>query len=668
METPRMKSETLDILFVEDLPTDVEIAAHELTKSGLNIHSRRVETKEGLIQALLSSRPDMVISDYSMPSFDGMSALAAVKDFDPLLPFIMLTGSVNEDVAVACIKAGANDYVIKEHIARLPFAVREALENSELLRSATEQKQLLLESEERYHFIFTASQAIMLVIDPDTITIMDANDAAIDFYGWPRQELIGKSMSEINTIDPKMLSMRMRLALTHDKNQLQLTHIRADGTKAEVEIYAGPVSLGGRKVLFSVIHDVSDRVAAERERDALGVKLVHYALLSPTIIYSFRLQGSSIDWVWTSENVETILGYTQRETLKPGWWFDNIAAADRERTLGAIAGLPGRKRIAQEYRFMKKDRTMIWLRDEMRLVEGKSDGQEVVGSLTNISSSKSAEAEILLKSAALESSANAIIITDREGLIEWANAAFETLTGYSPAEAIGKNPREILNSNWQDPAEYERLWDTILSGRSWKGTLINTRKNGELYHEEMTITPVRGIDQRVEHFITIKTDITERIRSSELLRSSLAQREVLIREVHHRVKNNMQIISSLLNLSAEGLEDPRACEIIEAMHRRIEAMAFVHEQFYAADDVSDIDFSQYLHRLADSMIKEFSMISDVHTIKYDLEPLSISLELAIPVGLIVSELLSNSFKYIGKGAKAGSISVSPPEGLGGSAG
>ena len=118
----------LKILFVEDLPSDVDLAVLELRKEKLKFEHTTVCTRVDLMNALKEFKPDLIISDYMMPAFNGLQALKEVIKFNPELPFILLTGSVNEETAVECIKSGALDYVIKEHMTRLPFAVKEALE------------------------------------------------------------------------------------------------------------------------------------------------------------------------------------------------------------------------------------------------------------------------------------------------------------------------------------------------------------------------------------------------------------------------------------------------------------------------------------------------------------------------------------------------------------
>jgi PAS domain S-box-containing protein len=122
------------------------------------------------------------------------------------------------------------------------------------------------------------------------------------------------------------------------------------------------------------------------------------------------------------------------------------------------------------------------------------------------------EQQLALQAAALASAANAIIITDATGTIRWANPAFTNLTGYVLEEAIGKTPR-ILKSGRHDLAFYKNLWRTITSGATWRGEFINRRKDGSLFYDEHTITPVRADGSRITHFIGVMHDVTERRRA-----------------------------------------------------------------------------------------------------------------------------------------------------------
>jgi two-component sensor histidine kinase len=125
----------------------------------------------------------------------------------------------------------------------------------------------------------------------------------------------------------------------------------------------------------------------------------------------------------------------------------------------------------------------------------------------------------------------------------------------------------------------------------------------------------------------------------------LAAKEVLLQEVHHRVKNNLQIISSLLNMQAELLSDPDLKQVLLESRHRVESMAMIHERLYATDDIDQLDFRQYIEALARELFSAYAANSSPVCLRFELEPLSLELSQAIPCGLILNELVSNCLKY-----------------------
>lgn len=158
----------LKILFVEDLPSDVDLAVLELRKEKLQFEYKTVCSRTDLEKALAEFRPDLIISDYSMPSFTGLQALKITKEFNSDIPFILYTGSVNEETAVECIKAGAQDYVIKEHLTRLPFAAKEALEQVRIQK----EKELRNYSLEKMKKNCKVSSALPLLVSVSLLIVL----------------------------------------------------------------------------------------------------------------------------------------------------------------------------------------------------------------------------------------------------------------------------------------------------------------------------------------------------------------------------------------------------------------------------------------------------------------------------------------------------------------
>lgn len=172
----------------------------------------------------------------------------------------------------------------------------------------------------------------------------------------------------------------------------------------------------------------------------------------------------------------------------------------------------------------------------------------------DVTERKQAEQQLRLQSAALQAAANSIIITDAKGAIQWVNPAFEQLTGYRADEAVGRTTR-LLKSGRHPAAFYQLMWKTVLAGQVWRGELVNRRKDGSEYTEQMTITPVLDADSRIAHFVAIKQDVTEIARASEVLARSRQELERLVQERTARLRETM---SELEHMSYSMVHDMRA--------------------------------------------------------------------------------------------------------------
>ncbi len=403
----------LRILFVEDVRSDYEMEERELRRQGLAFTSMRVDTRADFLQALDAFQPELILSDYSMPSFDGMQALLLSLQHDPSIPFIIITGSMNEETAVACLKAGATDYVIKEHLGRLPFAVEDALRQKKTRRDKEEAEQALRVSEERFRSVVEQAEDGIAIIDQQG-TIIVWNRSKERISGLSREDVLGRPLWDVH---------------------LQFA---TDEEKAAPHAY--------------------EHVKARIEE--------------------FLKTGTA---PWLNE--------AEREVQQPN----------------------GARLVVQTVVFpIKTDK-----------------GRLFCSTMRDITRTRRAEEQMRLQSAALEAAANAIVITDRAGTIEWANHAFSALSGYTTLEAVGKNPRELVKSGQHAAAFYKQLWDTILEGQVWHGEMTNRRKDGTYYSEEMTITPLVNERSDITHFIAVKQDISERKLAEETLRQRLAELEAL---------------------------------------------------------------------------------------------------------------------------------------------
>jgi two-component system, cell cycle sensor histidine kinase and response regulator CckA len=191
----------------------------------------------------------------------------------------------------------------------------------------------------------------------------------------------------------------------------------------------------------------------------------------------------------------------------------------------------------------------------------------LVGVAREISDQRQALAVLRLQSAALNAAANAIVITDRQGIIEWTNHAFSELTGYTRAEAIGRNPRDLVRSGAHAPEFYAELWHTILAGNVWRGEMTNRRKDGTLYPEEMTVTPVRDASGEIAHFVAIKQDLT-RVKQLQAQYLQAQKMEIVGRlagGIAHDFNNILSVINGTAELAAARLagDDPLLDELLQ---------------------------------------------------------------------------------------------------------
>jgi two-component system, cell cycle sensor histidine kinase and response regulator CckA len=230
---------------------------------------------------------------------------------------------------------------------------------------------------------------------------------------------------------------------------------------------------------------------------------------------------------------------------------------------------------------------------------------------------QAAEESLRKLSRAVEQSADAVMVTDRSGIIEYVNPAFEALTGFSSSEAFGKTPR-ILKSGEQDPEFYHAMWKTILAGNVFRGILVNRKKNGELYSVEQSICPVRDADGQITHFISNGRDLTERVRLEAELRQAQKMDAVgrLAGGVAHDFNNLLTIITSYSELALDAVPHPspleaKLSEILLAARRAAELtrqlLAFSRKQPQAlrVADLNQViaDIAKTLPRLIGEDIK-----------------------------------------------------------------
>ncbi len=256
----------IKILILEDNESDVELILDVFIKGNVNFNHLHVDNEADFRMGIEEYKPDIILSDYMMPGYDGMTALLLAKELTPITPVIIVTGSMNEEVAVECMKAGASDYIIKEHLVRLPFAVKEAINNKQNIAEREKVLKSLKESEERFRKLFDDHPAVKLLIDPDSGEIVDVNKAASEYYGWSKEELKRMNINQINILTPEEVNIEMENARTFKKNYFEFRHRLKNGSVKNVQVFSGKVELNGKDYLHSIVHDITE---AKRTEEAV---------------------------------------------------------------------------------------------------------------------------------------------------------------------------------------------------------------------------------------------------------------------------------------------------------------------------------------------------------------------------------------------------------------
>lgn len=310
-----------------------------------------------------------------------------------------------------------------------------------------------------------------------------------------------------------------------------------------------------------------------------------------------------------------------------------------------------------ELQLVRKDKTRFWAQLECKGVfNDQGELIQLKANLIDITERKQAETSIKKLSNAVEQSPSTVVITDLSGAIEYVNPKFEQLTGYKPEEVLGKNPN-ILQSGEHSNEFYKNLWNTITAGKEWHGEFHNKKKNGDLYWESATIAPIADSGGRIINYLAVKKDITEQRLAEDQLKASLKEKETLLQEIHHRVKNNMQVISSLLKLQAMGSKDKKTQEALNESQSRVYAMSALHEALYGSENLSEIDSKKYLSTITNALLQTYHVSPLKVSFNIESESICLKMKMASPLGLIINELISNSLKHAFPGDKTGAISI-----------
>jgi PAS domain S-box-containing protein len=293
---------------------------------------------------------------------------------------------------------------------------------------------------------------------------------------------------------------------------------------------------------------------------------------------------------------------------------------------------------------------------ELAITRLDLDGQPLFTAyLRDITSEKRAEERLRQ---VIESAPGAMVMVNAVGEIVLVNSQTEKVFGYSREELIGQSiellvPERLRAHHSEYRHDFLRQPQARPMGEG--RDLFARRRDGSEFPVEIGLNPIETEEGTM--VLSTIVDITARKQAEEAIKSSLREKDVMLKEIHHRVKNNLQIISSLLDLQSGTVNDPRVLQSFQESQHRIRSMALIHEKLYQSADLAEVDFADYVRSLIAYLMRAYRISDATVSLKLDAEPVRLRIDTAIPCGLILNELVSNSLKHAFPNGRRGTITV-----------
>jgi PAS domain S-box-containing protein len=413
---------------------------------------------------------------------------------------------------------------------------------------------VLLESEERYRHLFERNPAPMLIYEKESLKILAINEAFENHYGYSRKEALQLILTDLYPEEEKKPLARLAYGLRGHANVGEWHHIKKDGTIITIISSSHDINHLNKKARVAVITDISERKKIEEALRESEERFRRLAENADDAIYRIDLVPEP-KFSYISPAITRLTGYTPEDHYNDPMLSIKIVHPDDRHLLEFMMNNPDKIRDLFTIRWIRKDGRVLWTEQRnVPVYDAEGRITSVEGIARDITWRKQQEEEITKLSVGVEQSPVLVIITDTEGTISYVNQKFTEVTGYQPEEVIGKNPR-ILKSGQMSPEEYSELWKTITSGKEWRGEFLNKKKNGELYWESASISPIKNEKGETAFYIGVKEDITERkhmeaelLAAKEKAEESDKLKTAFLNNLSHEIRTPLNAITGFSDL------------------------------------------------------------------------------------------------------------------------
>ncbi|MBC2694978.1 MAG: response regulator [Desulfobacteraceae bacterium] len=360
---------TLHLLILEDNPDDAELAVKELEHKGFNVKWTRVDTEEAFRKAL-AKKPDLILADYSLPSFDCPAALEVYRQLRLEIPLIVVSGTIGEEVAVECMKSGVTDYVLKDNLSRLSPVVKRALEEIKIYRKSRQAEEALRESEEKYRTLYNSSRDAIMILEPDK-GFLSGNPATVKMFGYQNEdEFISLTPTALSPgyqpdgdLSVEKSQKMISIAMEQGSHFFEWKHKRVNGEEFYSTVLLTRMKLYGKKVLQATVRDITEHKKLEiqlrqsQKMEAIGILAggvahdfnnlltviignAHLALMNIIKDESLRKEIEEIKKAGDKAVSLTrqLLAFSRKQLVQPNILDINELLTDMEKMLGRLIG------------------------------------------------------------------------------------------------------------------------------------------------------------------------------------------------------------------------------------------------------------------------------------------------------------------------------------------
>jgi PAS domain S-box-containing protein len=597
--------------------------------------------REGL-ELLRRFHPDVVLMDLFMPVMSGEALITAIRAERAWseLPILIMSVRGEEELRLHLIDTAVQDYLIK------PFSERELRIR---LKNLVCRK---LSEEERRH-------TEMLLSEAEAI-------AHIGSYDWDVRSgemLLSRELLRIFGLDPerRRLLRSEFVAYVHPEDQPRLAAAVDEGLR-ERRGYEVEVRILRRDGLVRTLH-TRTRMMLDPEgqvahiigiiQDVTEQKDAEQALRLNEVIVRNMAEGVCLvrardrQILHANPKFKRMFGYDPGELTGQSVSILNgpLPDAPPEEVTERIFALlwEGGGEATYEIVNRRKDGTLFLCRATTTIIDDPEHGPVLVAVQEDITERKRASEMALRLASIVESTSDAVLSKSLDGIIESWNAAAQRLYGWASEEIVGR-PVTVMIPPDRIDEEREMRARVRRGDRIENVETVRLCKDGRRIEVSLTTSPIRDAKGHVISIAVIARDISEAKRAERALKASLEEKEVLLREIHHRVKNNLQVISSLLSLQARAISDEKARQELAESRGRVRSIALLHERLYQSKDLARIDMGTYARELLASLLQTYALQGAV-AIEVHSDGVFLGIDVAVPVGLVLNELVTNSLKH-----------------------